>query len=86
MKIDISRQFPILGTKWLLKKNIEIGEKKVEKLKLMLEEIDKGKAIAYKMVEGRLYFPLEKERIRKEIKYYENIRLPKLKQRLKKVT
>jgi hypothetical protein len=86
MKIDISRQFPILGTKWLLKKNIEIGEKKVKSLKTLLKDLGKEKTIVYRPIEGTIYLFPEKERIRKKIKYYENIRLPKLKQRLKKVT
>jgi hypothetical protein len=86
MKLSISRQYPIIGTKWLLKKNIEIGEEKLKDLKKLYSKLNSGEKIKIAKlpsVSHYYIFPTKKG-IGKEIKNYEQ-RLPLLRKRLKEV-
>lgn len=86
MKLSISKQPPIIGTKWLLKKNIEIGEEKLKDLKKLYLRLKSGEKITIAKLPSvsRYYIFPSKESIKKEIRHYEQ-RLPMLRKRLREV-
>lgn len=86
MKFSISKQPPIIGTRWLLKKNIEIGEGKLKSLINLYSRLQHGEKIKIIRLPPtyEIYLSPKKKYIRKEIEQYKQ-RLPMLRKRLKEV-
>jgi len=78
---------PIIPSKRLIKSNIKMGKEHLRDLKRLAGKLKKGERVRfYRMWKtGGYLFPQLKD-VEEEIKFYERVRLPKLRKRLKEMT
>jgi hypothetical protein len=78
--------YPLIPSRWLIKKNIEIGTEKLKELKNLERRLKRGEKIKLHKLKSTgtvMIFPREKD-VRKERMFYQEY-IPRLKKRLEKM-